>query len=206
MTTPCVSDLALPPDDGAICCAIEDLRTKIAAWSDAVAEVDRRLATRAADHSEEPNQASDDGNTVAPQHAAPQTTRAPNATDTETAAPTAESAAETDAPIEQSVTEHQPDVAARMESVDPTTADPALEEQREAATDAPIEDANETRVQEPLTDDALLAALAPEAAEAIRVEHRLFNGRRSIRELIEAHRDDPVEPREKRPWWKRGKR
>ncbi len=98
------------------------------------------------------------------------------------------------------------DVAARLEAADPSIANTVRREQQENPPDEPVDHISEECERHLHDDEDLLEALAPEVAEAIRVEHRLFNGRRSIPELIEAHRDDPAESREKRSWWKRGKR
>ncbi len=193
MTTPCVSDLALPPDDGAICRAVEELRTKIAAWSHAVAEVESRLADRAAERHKEPIQPEADLNAAERQQAEFAAAAQMEAADTGEILPTAQP-------------ESEADVNARLETADPTIANTVRRKRQDEASDEPEIQIIEECEQQLHDHEDLLEALAPAVAEAIRVEHRLFNGRRCIRELIEAHRDDPVEPREKRPWWKRGKR
>lgn len=47
--------------------------------------------------------------------------------------------------------------------------------------------------------DALLGLLDPEMASAIRVQHRLFAGRKSVQELIDSYK--PATPSVKKSWW-----
>jgi len=230
--TPSVSDLALPPDDGVIGRAIEELRTKIAVWSRAMIEVESRLGDQAAEPHEEPIQPASDVSVSAEQQAGLEATAdiqaipptaevgltnaSDEGQDAEQPSPTAmepgdeTDAARSEAPIEERTpepeSESEADIEARLESLDPTVANTVRRKRREVASDEPISSLIEACDLELHDDDDLIASLAPEVAEAIRVEHRLFNGRRSIRELIEAHRDDPVESGEKRHWWQREKR
>jgi len=57
-------------------------------------------------------------------------------------------------------------------------------------------------------DEALLASLDPETAKAIRVMRRLSFENKSVRELLEEHKQtrngsESAEPR-KKSWWSRG--
>lgn len=53
-------------------------------------------------------------------------------------------------------------------------------------------------------DESLLRALNPEMANAVRVQYRLFDGRKSVRELIDSYQ--PSSPqRLQRSWWERMK-
>ncbi len=98
-------------------------------------------------------------------------------------------------------------------------AGPAADEPAKSAGPAADESAKSAAPAEPAADnsedEALLAELAPEVANAVRVKRRLTGNRRSIRELIaevEAARRGPRErearasspPRPKRlQWWSR---
>jgi len=53
-------------------------------------------------------------------------------------------------------------------------------------------------------DESLLRALNPEMANAVRVQYRLFDGRKSLRELIDSY-EPPSAPRLQRSWWERMK-
>jgi hypothetical protein len=60
--------------------------------------------------------------------------------------------------------------------------------------------------QEPADEDqALLESLDEKMAESIRVQFRLFDGRKSIRELIDAYEETPEEPQKSKSWWRRAK-
>jgi len=203
--TRCVSNLAPPPDDGAICVAFDELRTKIAIWAKAVARVDSRLTQRSAEL--------DDAGSVRAERSdggAIEQAQLDVTADSQGCPPAAEmEIAETgkvagDASAASSVAARSVDeaVTARDATATEEGCSASLSELLDEAVDRPAETGDVDCQQ----DESLLAALTAEAAEAIRVEYRLFGGQRSFRNLIEAHREDVAEPQEQRHWWQRGKK
>jgi hypothetical protein len=62
----------------------------------------------------------------------------------------------------------------------------------------------------PDDDESLLAGLDPEAVRAIRVQRRLLDGQKTLRQLVEEYRaaglSEQASRSEKKSWWSRGKK
>lgn len=201
-----IADALLPPEDGAVTRALSDLKAKLSTWSTAVANVHDALATQAAKLAE-----IDSAQQCAPEPTAPQPNSAtavqeevehrenesgPNDRDAAVslAEPTAESqeARDDGYQTQACTTEALPTEAGG----DDSTAQPRL-------LSEPVEGSQETVRYQAGDDQALLESLDEKMAKAIRVQFRLFDGRKSICELIEEYVEEPEEPQ--KTWWQRMK-
>lgn len=201
-----ISNALLPPEDGAVTRALRDLKTKVSTWSTAVASVQGALAARAAElvemdsahpHKPEPTDWQPDSAMAVQEEAEHQ--RSEDGSD------------ERDAVM--SVAEPTASSLEARDGGDPTQACAIEASPAEAGDDAPIASAPSPsepveRSQEPAQDpdeedQALLRSLDEKMAEAIRVQFRLFDGRKSIRELIDEYVEEPQE--QQRSWWRRVK-
>jgi len=200
-----ITDALLPPEDGAVARALTDLKAKLSTWTAAVASVQNALTAQAAKLTE-----MDAARQRAPDSAAPQ----------EDAAKAAHDEAECRQCVEESN-----DRDAAVSVAEPTTSSPDLKDDgyqtqayaeelspTEAGNDDPagslqpksFGESHATAQDSVDEDQTLLESLDEKMAEAIRVQFRLFDGKKSIRELIDAYEEVPEEP-QKSSWWQRVK-
>ena len=201
-----ISNALLPPEDGAVTRALRDLKTKVSTWSTAVASVQGALAARAAElvemdpahpHKPEPTDSQPDSAGAVQEEAEHQRSE--------------DGSGERDAAM--SVAEPTASSLEARDGEDPTQACAIEASPAEAGDDAPIASAPSPsepveRSQEPAQDpddedQALLRSLDEKMSEAIRVQFRLFDGRKSVRELIDGYVEEPQE--QQRSWWRRVK-
>lgn len=201
-----IADALLPPEDGAVTRALSDLKAKLSTWSTAVANVQGALAAQAAKLAD-----MDPARQRAPESTAPQPDSAkatqedaehresrdgPNNHDAavSVAEPTASSLEVQDDGYQ---TQAYAKEVSPTEVCDdgPTAPAPSLSE--------PVEELQKTAQYQAGEDQSLLESLDEKMARAVRVQFRLFDGRKSIRELIDAYEEEPEEPQ--KSWWQRVK-
>lgn len=175
---------AIPLRDDSLRLALEEIERKLSAWSAAVAGLD--LAPRTDIRSAAPS----------PVEQTPAETKAPTASIHENVIP-ATRTADSDA---------TPEVA-EPEQTDPA---PAVTEDTTdyELTDRESQETPVARPANPDDDESVLVGLSPESAKAIKVQWRLLEGTKSLRQLVEEHKARLVrgESRDgKRSWWGRGK-
>lgn len=201
-----IADALLPPEDGAVPRALSDLKAKLSTWSTAVACVQGALAAQAAKLAEMDSS----------QQCAPEST-APHPDSAEAIHEEVKRRKRQDGPNDRDAAALVPKPAAASLEVEDdgyqtgayaTEVPPA-----EAGDDGPtasalslsksLEESQETARDSTDEDQALLQSLDEEMAEAIRVQFRLFDGRKSIRELIDGYVETPEKPQ--KSWWQRVK-
>jgi hypothetical protein len=178
---------AIPTRDEAICRALEDIEQKFAAWASAVGECDYAPSASgngAASHAVERAQ--------------------PNTSVTKPETDVASEDANTRVESTPSATHDEPS-AEMSESSETEVDDGAGYEVAEfEPQETPV-----ARHQSPDDDEGVLVGLSPESAKAIKVQWRLLEGSKSLRQLVEEHKQRLVRgegPRDgKRSWWARGK-
>lgn len=186
-----ITDALLPPEDGAITRALSDLKVKLSTWSTAVANVQGALAAQAAK--------------LAEMDAAGATRKEIEHREGEAESGKHDAAVSAAKRIESRL-EAQDDDYQTQDSVEDASQKNALGDGSTAAALSVPEQIEEAKgiEQDPADEDqALLDALDEKMADAIRVQFRLFDGRKSIRELIDAYEEVPEEPQ--KSWWRRVK-
>lgn len=199
------SELCVPPDDGAISRALDDLDSKLSAWRTAVTDVHKGVATPPGPVTPA------DGPDPAPSEA--DDAAAPPEQPESPVADASGGAVEIDEPLAP------PDPVADAPA-DAPPDEPAVD--NSSSTDAPLgvmgpESVETIRLRQVLSvagkrasdgideeSEALLRTLDPEVARAIRVQHRLFDGRRNVQELIDEYKHEPQE--KKKNWWQRNQK
>lgn len=176
---------SIPVRDDSIRRALEDIEQKLSAWSAAVADFDP--APRNGGH-------------------------AP------AASPVENTAAHTNKPAARPV--ETMTAAARVDdtAAAPVADEPAPDAPASSGADDGIEydvsdsEPHETPIARPASpddDESVLVGLSPESAKAIKVQWRLLEGTKSLRQLVEEHKARLVRgdgSRDgKRSWWARGK-
>ncbi len=201
--------VVLPPDDGSIQQALAELETRMTAWTAAMSDAQAVLRESARQH----------GIAMPAEAAAPAAPEKP--VQPEPAAPAA--TAPSEPPVKPSVPQIRKDRAVMAVSSGPAkksgkprpateeapaAEEPALKPQPEArpAVAAPAPPGSEAALRE---DEALLASLDEETANAIRVMRRMDFGRRSVAELLKEYEmsrgaSKPSGSKGK-SWWSRGK-
>lgn len=159
----------IPRDDGAIARALLELESKLTAWAAAVANVQQKVAESVT------RCGTGDAGNAAPDAAnASERTTCPERTQS------------TVGHASHAVQEAAPEK--KQPSKQPREGGKRRNPIHKSATDESMEDV-----------DALLCLLEPEMANAIRVQHRLFAGRKSVQELIDSY--EPAPRNGKKSWW-----
>jgi hypothetical protein len=190
-----MTDALLPPEDGAITRALSDLKVKLSTWSTAVANVQGALAAQVAN--------------LAEMDSAEALRKKGEHRESEAGANERDAALSVAEPIESSpVAQNDGYQSQEQEYVEDASLEYAPGDgSTAAALSLPdqIEESDDIE-QEPADEDqALLESLDEKMAESIRVQFRLFDGRKSIRELIDAYEETPEEPQKSKSWWRRAK-
>lgn len=183
-----ISDVLLPPEDGAVARALGELEAKVSRWTAAVAQVHTALAQQV-----ERLAATESTGQVAgsiPDEAAESSDEFNDLLQS----------AEGDGYQTQAFIEPSESVAVEevgRDVAESAAASPEFSDRHESLA---VEDQEEASVDE---DEALLQTLDEKMADAIRVRYRLFNGRKSIRDLIDEYEEPREEPQ--KTWWQRVK-
>ena len=190
----------MPPDDGRMARAFQELDAKLRAWTEAVDAVHARYSAREIEVAAWRTTSTD----KALVDAAKPAESALNATaDDAACAETKKASCDAARPAEVR-TSNAPPVSASEKHVDQnigeSVADAAKIEATSAHRDsisgkltvetATADKTTEAKVETRQEAEALLAALAPDRAEAIRARHAYFKGRKTIRELIQEFEDE----------------
>lgn len=194
-----ITEISLPPDDGAVARALADLETKLSAWTTAVAGVQNQFRLKALQLAE-----------AGSAQIGPIEADAASA-DRSESSPIESECAPTNAPCREEASvgcmEEQPDPVAAPRAAEETEK---IERLRKAMSpekgvdedplpsSAPEVTTEEKRFREPTEEEeALLAVLDSESAEEIRMTYRTSGGEETIEGLIAAHNDlllAPLEP------------
>lgn len=173
----------LPPNDGAMARAFQDLDEKLKAWNAAVAAFHGQVAINigqsaavarsvtAAPEPIEKLKAVENAQVVEKPPAAE--SRKPESTKATSSKSAAEAVEKVRSRVVETVVEPRPEVIPEPPPVAPL-------ESTQAAPEA----------EGPQDDETLLAALNPEQAEAIRSRFAFFKGSKTIRELIQEYEDE----------------
>ena len=201
-----IADALLPPEDGAVTHALSDLKAKLSTWSTAVANVQVALAAQAAKLAERDSAQQHEPGSTAPQpdstealhEGAEQRGSEDGSNERDAAVSVAEPTVES---LEAQDDEYQSqayakEVSPTEEGDDGPTA-PAL------TLSEPVKGSRGTVQYQAGEDQALLESLDEKMAKSIRVQFRLFDGRKSIRELINEYVEEPEE--QQKSWWQRVK-
>lgn len=175
---------SIPLRDESIRSALEDIERKLAEWAAAIAHCDYAAAVPAVDsrHASSMTAAPPE-----PQVAEPEAVAAVPETPADDATP---DAVESPATVE----------AEGLDDNEYVQDEPAIEEPAETPVSRPAN---------PDDDESVLEGLSPESAKAIKVQWRLLEGAKSLRQLVEEHKarlargDSPRDG--KKSWWSRGK-
>ncbi|MBK8267929.1 MAG: hypothetical protein IPK83_06330 [Planctomycetes bacterium] len=157
----------MPPNDGAVSRALNDLEEKLNAWNAAAATLSEQLAQKA------------------------------ESNETPPAAPEIRKAAEKPAAIEPEkqiaeTSHHEPEPVSLVAPVVIEAAKPLVSQEAEKTpVVASVVDKVKVTAEPPVeNDETLLAGLNPERAEAIRARHAFFKGQKTIGELIQEFEDE----------------
>ncbi len=179
-----IRDSLLPPDDGGMARAFQELDAKLHAWTEAVGALHKCFSTReielTARHAASSDKALVDA--AKPEHESPRTA----IDETKTVAP---GHAKRSSEDKRSAVEQTNATAASEKPAAQDFAEPVVETAR-AEQSPRAEKSSEPRVETRQEAEALLADLAPDRAEAIRARHAYFKGRKTIRELIQEFEDE----------------
>ena len=179
----------IPVRDESIRLALTDIEQKLSAWAAALAECSyapRAEAEPAIDRQASPT---------------PSATKAPEIEKAVESASKSATQAVEEPPAAQE-TEASP--VQVEEAVGGAAEEVAYETDEDALTETPV-----SRHANPDDDDAVLEGLSPESAKAIKVQWRLLEGSKALRQLVEEHkarlaRGDGSKDG-KKSWWSRGK-
>jgi len=184
----------VPPDDGALTRALDDVDSALSAWVAAVEEANARLAALAGALSSEPPASAESA-------AAPETSGDDADTSGEPVGQVEPVAVES---VAEAGTGPPDDPSDEVPSAPDDALPPPAEEPEPQAGEPPAPAADE-----PDDDAALLASLDPQTAQAIRVLQRMSIRKRSVRELLEQYEATkhraPAEATQRRGWFSRRK-